>query len=288
MTNNKNPNWYAPVSVISGLVFLFFILIAAIFIPEPSSFQIFVFRVVIALAAASFGATIPGFLNANLPVWGKGAIAAGGALALFVIIFNINPPQILTTNNNVETIVPYHEINIDETDHANKDYGECSANNTNIEGLIFDNSKLHGCDFQETIINRAKFKGANVSTADFREVEGFRVSFENASALFAKFTLATLHGANFRGANLTEAEFWGADLREADFTEADMEGAYLAGADITGADFTNVKNLTQEQVNLTIYDPSFHRSIKLPPHLTGPIHTKKTVEDLVGANFLSN
>lgn len=288
MISNQNPNWYAPLSVISGLVFLFFILIAAIFIPEPSSFQVFVFRVVIALAAASFGATVPGFLNVNLPVWGKGAIAAGGALALFVIIFNINPPEILPTNNNVEIITPYHEIDIEVTDHTNKDYGDCSANNTNIEGLIFDNSKLHGCNFQETVISRAKFKGANVSTADFRNVDGIRVSFENASALFTKFTLAKLHGANFRGANLTEAEFWGADLREANFTEANMEGAFLAGADITGADFTNVKNLTQEQVNLTIYDPSFHRSIKFPPHLIAPIHTKKGAGNLVSTHSLSN
>ena len=88
------PKWFAPVSVAAGLVFLVAILLVAIFITEPTSFQIWVFRVVMALAAASFGATIPGFLNINMPLWGKGAIAAGGALALFVIVYQLNPPAL--------------------------------------------------------------------------------------------------------------------------------------------------------------------------------------------------
>jgi uncharacterized membrane protein len=83
-TGHRIPAWAFIVSVISALVFIIFLLILAIFIPRPTIFQFFVFRIVLALAAAAFGATIPGFFKIDLPLWGKGTIYAGGAVGLFV------------------------------------------------------------------------------------------------------------------------------------------------------------------------------------------------------------
>ena len=85
----KLPNWVMIVSVSSGLAFLIGLVIIALFIPHPTSFQIFVFRVVLSLAASAFGATIPGFLQIKLPLWRMGLISAGGALGLFVLIYQL-------------------------------------------------------------------------------------------------------------------------------------------------------------------------------------------------------
>jgi hypothetical protein len=99
-TTSKPPPWVLVVSVASGLAFLLVLLSIAVFIPHPTSFQIFVFRVVLALAAAAFGATIPGFLRIELPLWGQGVISATGALALCVLVYLVNPPALLDANTN--------------------------------------------------------------------------------------------------------------------------------------------------------------------------------------------
>lgn len=95
-THSKIPGWATIVSVASGIAFLFILLIIAVFIPHPTDFQIFIFRIIIALAAAAFGATIPGFLKVDLPVGKKGLIAAGGAIAFFVLIYFMNPPKLIS------------------------------------------------------------------------------------------------------------------------------------------------------------------------------------------------
>jgi hypothetical protein len=75
------------------------LLFIAVAIPEPTAFQGFVFRVVLSIAAAGVGAALPGFLDVNLPLWKKASIRATGALALFVIVFNINPPKLISEAN---------------------------------------------------------------------------------------------------------------------------------------------------------------------------------------------
>jgi len=98
----KNPEiqeiphgWVLKVSVGSALAFLIALMSLAVFIPEPKPFQIFVFRVVLSLAAAGFGATMPGFLKVELPLWKKGLISATGAIALFVVVYKVNPPELI-------------------------------------------------------------------------------------------------------------------------------------------------------------------------------------------------
>ena len=71
-TLRKMPGWVLIVSVVSAMVCIAVLLILAVFIPQPSTFQMFVFRIVLALAAAAFGATIPGFLKIKLSFATKG------------------------------------------------------------------------------------------------------------------------------------------------------------------------------------------------------------------------
>lgn len=88
-----------------GAVALLLVLIFAVTIPEPSEFQIFVFRVTLALGAAGIGALLPGVLNVRAG-GAKTVIRAGGALALFVLVYLLNPPALverIRTAASVET-----------------------------------------------------------------------------------------------------------------------------------------------------------------------------------------
>jgi len=76
---------------IFGIIFLVFILVIAIFIPNPTSFQYTVFRIVLALAAAGVAAMIPGFINVAI----GNAVRAGGAIAVFVIVFFFSPAKLV-------------------------------------------------------------------------------------------------------------------------------------------------------------------------------------------------
>jgi hypothetical protein len=73
-------------------VFVVVILYMAWFVPNPTPTQWFTFRVVLALAAAGVGALLPGLISVAAPPY----IRAGGALALFVLVFWFNPPKLVS------------------------------------------------------------------------------------------------------------------------------------------------------------------------------------------------
>jgi hypothetical protein len=76
-----------------GVAFLLIMLAIAIFLPKPSRFQFFVFRVVLALAAAGTAAMIPGFLQVQVSKF----LRAGGALAVFALVYLYNPASLVST-----------------------------------------------------------------------------------------------------------------------------------------------------------------------------------------------
>jgi hypothetical protein len=77
-----------------GVVFTTALLVLAIAVPHPSDFQYNVFKTVISLAAAGVVAMIPGFIRVEIKDW----IRAGGALAVFVLVYFYNPAQLLTSS----------------------------------------------------------------------------------------------------------------------------------------------------------------------------------------------
>ncbi len=103
-----------------GCFFVASLLLIAVFIPEPTNQQMFVFRVVLALAAACVGAIVPGFLEIQGKVL-EFSLRAGGALGLFLIIYLINPPGRLAKPTEpklgrpVRRKVPESLINEDST-----------------------------------------------------------------------------------------------------------------------------------------------------------------------------
>lgn len=90
-TMNKRTERY--LAFFFGVMFLVAILVLAIFFPNPTPFQYTVFRVVLSLAAAGFATMIPGFLEVRLGNW----LRATGAIAIFVIVYLVNPVALLGT-----------------------------------------------------------------------------------------------------------------------------------------------------------------------------------------------
>jgi len=74
-----------------GVAFVVLLLVLAIFFPNPTDFQYFIFRTVIALAASGVAALIPGLLHVELP-----AARAGGALAVFILVYQFSPASLVT------------------------------------------------------------------------------------------------------------------------------------------------------------------------------------------------
>jgi hypothetical protein len=83
-----------------GVFFIITILVLAIFFPRPDPFPYTVFRVVLALAAAGIAVFIPGFLNIRV----GNVIRAGGALAVFIAVYKLEPAQLVTSSYTSEAI----------------------------------------------------------------------------------------------------------------------------------------------------------------------------------------
>ena len=77
-----------------GIVFAVVMLVLAVKFPRPTPFQYNVFRIVLSLAAAGIAAMVPGFINLDYSSPVGLVIGAGGALAVFVIVFFFNPAQL--------------------------------------------------------------------------------------------------------------------------------------------------------------------------------------------------
>lgn len=84
-------------------------LYVAFFIPNPTESQWFTFRVVLALAAAGVGALLPGLISVNAGPY----VRAGGALALFVLVYWFNPPKLVKDPSQLRIPSlgkPYHVL----------------------------------------------------------------------------------------------------------------------------------------------------------------------------------
>lgn len=74
-----------------GAAFALIMLLVALWVPNPTAFQYFVFRALLAVAAAGVAAFIPGFLEVEI----SKIVRAGGAIAVFVLVYFFSPAQLL-------------------------------------------------------------------------------------------------------------------------------------------------------------------------------------------------
>lgn len=79
------------VAISFGIAFILLLLGLALLVPYPTDFQYAVFRIVLALAAAGVAATIPGFLSVEV----TGAVRAGGAIGVFVVVYFFSPANLV-------------------------------------------------------------------------------------------------------------------------------------------------------------------------------------------------
>ena len=89
-----------------GVVFVSVILALVVFLPEPTTAQYVVFKTVLAIAAADVGAMLPGLLEVQI----NNFIRAGGAMAIFAVVYFYSPALIEQTRS---IIVPKKDM--DET-----------------------------------------------------------------------------------------------------------------------------------------------------------------------------
>jgi hypothetical protein len=94
--NGKNmatPKLELILAYVFGVIFTAALLGLMVFNPHPSLEQFEVFRIVIAVAVAGIAAMIPGLLKLKLSQGSKLALQAGGALAVFVIVYFYSPSR---------------------------------------------------------------------------------------------------------------------------------------------------------------------------------------------------
>lgn len=80
------------ISIGFGVSFIVVLLVLSIAFPNPTPFQYQVFRTVLALAGAGAAAAFPGFIEIRFGKW----LRAGGALAVFAVLYFVNPAQLVT------------------------------------------------------------------------------------------------------------------------------------------------------------------------------------------------
>ncbi len=93
---NETPKWQLISGLVIGLLFALIVLIAAIFIPSPTPTQFFIFRGIFAVSLAAIAAIIPGLLTVESR-FQKFSVRATGAIAVFVIVWMLNPPALISS-----------------------------------------------------------------------------------------------------------------------------------------------------------------------------------------------
>jgi len=89
-TNFMFYNWEKIVGFVFGVTFIFLLLYVNINIPKPTPTQYQTFKIILSLAAAGVGGVLAGFIQVE-GNFQKVLIRAGGALALFIIVFFFEP-----------------------------------------------------------------------------------------------------------------------------------------------------------------------------------------------------
>ena len=82
--------WERIVGCSFGVVFIAVLLVVHIAFPDPTPTQFDTFKTILALAAAGMGGILAGFLQIEGQIQ-QIAVRAGGALAIFAIVFFYNP-----------------------------------------------------------------------------------------------------------------------------------------------------------------------------------------------------
>ncbi|WP_269713956.1 DUF4019 domain-containing protein [Caulobacter sp. NIBR2454] len=121
-----------------GVVFVSVILLIAVLQPNPSQFSYTIFRIVIALAAAGVGAVLPGFLEVTFRGW----LRAGGALALFAVVYFVAPAGLSPITSPLPPPPPENARAVAEAWLQKVDAGELDQAYTEMAGAFREKNAL--------------------------------------------------------------------------------------------------------------------------------------------------
>jgi hypothetical protein len=128
LVNNMVSKKQITFSIGAGLVFMVALLIITLVVDCPTQSQSTMFSIILAVACAAFAASIPGFINFRY----KEIITAGGALAVFAIIFALKPA----------TIEDFKKCGGDEFFRGTVLFGESPSPGTTVRLLQLDQSTI--------------------------------------------------------------------------------------------------------------------------------------------------
>ena len=105
------PKWVLPFAVAFATLGVATVLVIAFLRPELNDVQWFVLRVVLALSGAALASVLPGLLRVEI-AWKRVAIRATGGLALFVLIYQFDPPRRmgLTSATRAPALAPPRDV----------------------------------------------------------------------------------------------------------------------------------------------------------------------------------
>ena len=113
-----------------GAVLVGLLLGIAFLCPSPTPFQYTVFRIVLALAAAGAAAMIPGFISVEVGA----AVRAGGAIAVFVVVYFFSPAALPSLAKN-ESLADEYKRHIDQVHTENRGVIAAAKKKAEASGL---------------------------------------------------------------------------------------------------------------------------------------------------------
>jgi hypothetical protein len=88
------PRWVLIAGSVVGILLLVASVAIAMIFPDPTPFQTLVFRSMLSIGLALIASNITGFIKVQLRYDGYFKIISGGALAMFVLTYLVNPPKL--------------------------------------------------------------------------------------------------------------------------------------------------------------------------------------------------
>ena len=99
-------NWEKITGLIFGVTFFIALLVLSVFISNPSPTQYAIFKTILAMAAAGIGGILGGTIHVKGSIK-KWSVRAGGAMALFIVVYFFTPAPANTPEKgsaNIQTI----------------------------------------------------------------------------------------------------------------------------------------------------------------------------------------
>ena len=169
-----------------------------------------------------------------------------------------NPIHVAIVKQGIDALQDWRQENPDVViDLVNGDLHRIDL----VDGDFWESEDLGILSPRSADLSYARLSGADLTNGYLSLVNLFAADLRHAKLAWAFLPRADLREACFEGADLT-----GVDLRNADLTgarligaqlaKADLHQANLSKADLRNADLSEVKNLTQRQVDVARTDSS--------------------------------